>query len=295
MQSVQTMPCSLESIHAGEQLFGTAPLTKIWLLLEADLAWGKKALDESSLPESVKEHLNRAVKQVPAGRITLIRQPGRNRQLSFFICAQGHLLKFGLDRYEQLLEFDIPALLTTELANHPQRVDHPLYLICTNGRRDACCAQHGPQFYAAFSPFDAEHTWQTTHVGGHRFAAVMVHLPSGVYYGRLRPEHATDMYTALQSGHTPAAFYRGRSAYPAVIQAAEGLLLPGIDPDVQLHFGEPQQIDEHTWEIETHTSHGQYARVQITSRNNIAIRTSCAEDKPESVPQWELLVAPVWA
>jgi hypothetical protein len=67
-----------------------------------------------------------------------------------------------------------------------------------------------------------EQVWQTTHLGGHRFAATLVVLPHGICYGRL----GEDDVSGLAASHARGAFYdldkvRGRSCYEAEAQAAE--------------------------------------------------------------------------
>jgi hypothetical protein len=56
-----------------------------------------------------------------------------------------------------------------------------MLLVCTNGRRDVCCALWGQRFYAAAAAL-LPNVWQTTHLGGHRFAATAVSLPAAEYF-----------------------------------------------------------------------------------------------------------------
>ena len=46
----------------------------------------------------------------------------------------------------------------------------PLLLVCTHGRRDACCAQFGRPTAMALARRYGTAVWETTHVGGDRFA-----------------------------------------------------------------------------------------------------------------------------
>lgn len=90
----------------------------------------------------------------------------------------------------------------------------PLLLVCAHGARDACCARHGVGLYLALedardraalghgvegggaSPTLPE-VWQTSHLGGHRFAAVALSLPDGHVYGRVRPAQATALLAGV--------------------------------------------------------------------------------------------------
>lgn len=68
-------------------------------------------------------------------------------------------------------------------------------------------------------------TWQTSHLGGHRFAACALWLPDGLMYGRLRAEHARAWVAARQAGEVGELdLFRGRCAYDRPTQAAEILV-----------------------------------------------------------------------
>jgi hypothetical protein len=71
--------CSLLSRQAGEPLFASATPTRLYLLLQYQGEWGNKALEESSLPEGVKERLKRFSKDNPEVKILLIRSGPENR------------------------------------------------------------------------------------------------------------------------------------------------------------------------------------------------------------------------
>jgi len=61
-------------------------------------------------------------------------------------------------------------------------------LVCTHGRRDACCGSRGMDLVTelSFSPrFGAQsgvRLWRTSHTGGHRFAPTSILLPSGTMW-----------------------------------------------------------------------------------------------------------------
>ena len=69
----------------------------------------------------------------------------------------------------------------------------PTFLVCTHGRRDACCAGRGWPVAVSLTERFPEQTWQCSHVGGDRFAGNVVILPHGLYYGRVTPENAHDL------------------------------------------------------------------------------------------------------
>jgi hypothetical protein len=93
--------------------------------------------------------------------------------------------------------------------------------VCTNGRHDQCCANLGRPVIRALDAAGTPDVWESSHIGGDRFAANIVCLPSGVYFGRVPPEGAAALLAGLASGLVDLDHYRGRSCYPPLVQAAE--------------------------------------------------------------------------
>jgi hypothetical protein len=98
-----------------------------------------------------------------------------------------------------------------------------LWIVCTHGRHDRCCAQDGRPVAAALAELDPDRTWECSHLGGDRFAGNVVLLPSGTYYGRVRPSDVTDLMTAADAGEVVSHLVRGRSVHTPAQQAAQHL------------------------------------------------------------------------
>ena len=94
-------------------------------------------------------------------------------------------------------------------------------LVCTHGRREVCCAKFGRPVARALAARFGPVVWETTHVGGDRFAANLVVLPAGAYYGRLDPEDAVHVAEAALDGRIAFDRFRGSAGLPAAAQAAE--------------------------------------------------------------------------
>lgn len=119
-----------------------------------------------------------------------------------------------LGRYDDLLDVDLAA------AGEP--VEHPLFLVCTHGKHDRCCAKFGrPLYDAVREQVEDDWVWQSTHVGGDRFAGNLVSLPDGVYYGRVEPGESWPVLEAALRGEIHLPHYRGRSCHSFPAQAAE--------------------------------------------------------------------------
>jgi hypothetical protein len=172
------------------------------------------------LSDQVKARLRELRAQRPRTRILLVRRPDRRRHptLAVFTAEsrQGseRLRGLELDEHEDLRAVD-PWEAATPL-------DEPLFLACTHGKHDPCCARYGrPLFEALSEQVDAGSVWQSTHVGGDRFAGNLVCLPHGVYYGRVERDDVPQIVDEYLDGQISLPHYRGRSCWPFPVQAAE--------------------------------------------------------------------------
>jgi hypothetical protein len=105
----------------------------------------------------------------------------------------------------------------------------PTVLVCTDGRHDRCCAEHGRAVYEAFHaevlrlglPLSVA---ESSHLGGHRFAATALLLPGGEMYGRLRAPDVPCVLDAWRNGTVWVPRFRGRIGTPEPVQVAEVFL-----------------------------------------------------------------------
>jgi hypothetical protein len=93
--------------------------------------------------------------------------------------------------------------------------------------------------------------WQTSHVGGHRFAANVIFLPHGIYNGRVRADQVASLVDDYRHGRLTPYNYRGRAHYSPEVQAAEYYLMEQTNI---LNTGafQLQQSDQKTpnfWEV----------------------------------------------
>lgn len=222
--------CSLVSLTVEDQIFATVKQTEVYLLLEYSGAWGQKALKESKISEEVKSHLNETLERIPRSKLLLMKTPPGYREegVTFHIIRASEVdpldFSFLLEDYQDLLSLDTERILSSpeEYASH-RRVE-PFFTVCTNGRRDLCCAKWGSPFFQAMEDAVGSDVWRSTHVGGHRLAANSIAFPYGIVYGRMRPEHVQDYIQSIRNGEIFLDNYRGRSCYSKVEQAGEYLL-----------------------------------------------------------------------
>jgi hypothetical protein len=218
------------SLQAGEQLFGTASRIDAWVLIEYPGTWGRKAFEESEIPEPVKRHVADSLSGTPNASVKLIRQPARREEqgLSCFVArsdeADPRLYRFQLDSYDGLLALDLAALLTGDAAYQDALTEEKLMLVCTNGRRDLCCARYGVVAYDALAEPGGDVVWQSSHLGGHRFAANVACLPHGLIHGRIGAGQGQTFVDVYFSNQVLLETYRGRSCYEPLAQVADYFL-----------------------------------------------------------------------
>jgi len=236
------MFCTNTAWKYGFPLIGTATRGDIWFLLEYPGRWEAKALEDSSIPAVVKAQLASVAPQGLAFRTLLIRQLHSDHRAGLrFFAAQAdplvpRLYEYRLERYEDLLDIDLASLAAGEIHDSANLRLDPLYLVCTNGRRDQCCARYGPSAYQAMADEAGDAVWQSSHIGGHNQAPITLFFPHGLNYGRTTPEEASHLVQAYRRNQVVLHHYRGRVCYPNHIQAAEhfwreqtGVLdLPGL-------------------------------------------------------------------
>lgn len=105
----------------------------------------------------------------------------------------------------------------------------PTLFVCTDGKHDRCCALRGRPLLLALRAEiarrgDSTCVVESSHLGGHRFAANCLALPAGELYGRLDPEDAPALLEQLSGGRVYARRYRGRLGLGERLQTAEALL-----------------------------------------------------------------------
>ena len=70
-----------------------------------------------------------------------------------------------------LTERDLKELAEGIVPSFGAGWDDPVFLVCTHAKRSACCARFGAPLAQALAARQPRQVWETTHVGGHRFAA----------------------------------------------------------------------------------------------------------------------------
>ena len=235
--------CTLAARARGDEALATAPPARRFLLLEVPGPWPvPDAVDSAGLRADVADAVRHRAGAAGA-RVLLIRRPGRHP-----VPEPGEPRRWALARLgtaggagggggvvwgtwttdDDLLTVD-PA---TTAPHHPG--ERPLVLVCTHGKHDVCCAIEGRPVAAQAAADPRVDGWECSHLGGDRFAANVLWLPSGLLLGGLTAATGAAAIEAGLAGRVPLESYRGRCGDPAAGQAAQWFAMRelGIDhPD----------------------------------------------------------------
>jgi len=300
--------CSVISDVAGASALGTAPAATFWVALEQNGPWGARAATRSGLDPDVGMALERRCKEA-GGRFILIRSPGSHSDvqvgrphrvyLAGGLADRPWMVEKSVDDPEELLRLPWTALRGGDISAVQESVPEldrspvPVLLVCTNSRRDICCALRGRPVALECSEQRPSRVWECSHTGGHRFAPTGVLLPNGQTFARLSETSAVAAVDASSRGEVPlellgTAHDRGRSHLSPAAQAAESTVRAQILEPSLLALSTtaaPLPGREAAWACQVTHVDGRHWDV-------VAVRESGGSDRPEScgkapVPTWQ--------
>ena len=266
--------CSAQSRFNCENMCGTAPKVKSWLLVEYPGVWRRDAIQESELPPGVRQRL------LEKGRCLLIRQAHDvPPSISCFKVSvterSSEMWRFSLSRYEEILEASGPVA---------ESVNDPVFLVCTHGNHDKCCSKFGLPIYDLLRQTTGDRAWQCSHVGGDRFAANIVCFPYGIYYGHVDLEDVPQIVDATSRKEIFLKNFRGRACYSKCDQVAEyfvraqsGLL--GLDDLTLVSSGEMTA---------TFRSANGVHSVAFRAKDGLSQILTCKSESAKPIAQYEL-------
>lgn len=233
--------CSLVSAASGEDPLGSAWATPRYLLVELALPWGYDLLAGKQIPAGLGEFVADLYERGKAwGLIGMApdeaySMPGMARVIDLALPEPPFR---GYARREYLIPPDALVAALRTMADDPGSDLLDPYrqepsavrdlLVCTHGAVDACCAKFGYPFYRRLRQIAAEtegavRVWRCTHFGGHRFAATLLDMPEGRYWGRLEARHLSHLVRRDLPVAALRGCYRGWAALPHPMQQiAEG-------------------------------------------------------------------------
>jgi len=230
------------SVAHDEPLLATASVVRSWLLFEQPGPWGGDALRQSELPDHVAATLHErsithdvrvVLLRRPQPRATVDEDQGRSTEADdggreCFVAHSGPdepwMEQRRLSAADDVLGLDMAAVTAGRRPGFGRPRQDPVYLVCTNSRHDPCCGRLGRPTAIALAGVVGDWVWECSHIGGERFAANLVCLPHGLYFGRVEPDDGPRIAAAYERGEIDLAHYRGRAGDPFVVQAADLLV-----------------------------------------------------------------------
>ncbi len=282
-----TQTCS--ALNADEALAGSAQGAVAHVLVEHLGPWPADPLD--ALDPSYAAGL-----RTLDAAFGLVRRPGDEREAGSGVPERPYVIvstngRLAATRYDGLptVEELRDVLATLAAGDDPEGWSAPqwLVLVCTHAQRDACCARLGrPLVDDLTEVADPSLIWETTHLGGHRFAPTCLALPSQVAYGRVTRDRVSDLVDALAADEVLPDLMRGRTTYSPALQVAEVVARQRLDVRGRLELVSHSEVGgatTATWLADDRTF-----TVTVTPRPGEARKVSCAKDKLEMNPVYEV-------
>jgi hypothetical protein len=256
--------------------------------------WGADALLQSRFDPAVAPRLVRRAR-AEGVRLMLVRRPGDRRPDSGrrWAYADGRPGHEGL--WWSVRSSDAELLDVPWDGSVGEPVDGPVFLVCTHGSHDACCALRGRPLARTLPAAGALDVWECSHLGGDRFAANVVVLPHGFCYGQV-PGDGGELVTAHGRGEVALPWLRGRAGLPAPAQAAQhfarsqlGLLgvdeLPVLEVEHLTRPGEPTE----RWRVRLGARDGAVTVVVEGSPSPDLALLTCRATHPAHSRAWRVL------
>jgi hypothetical protein len=282
----------VQALARGDSLVATASTASRWLLIEQPGPWGRDALAQSRFDARVAPALA-ARSRAEGVRLLLIRRPGdrladSGRRWAY---ADGRPGREGLWWSVRADDADVLAAPWDGSVGEP--ATGPVYLVCTHGGHDACCALRGRPLARAMPATGPASVWECSHLGGDRFAANVVVLPHGFYYGQV-PDDGAELVAAHERGRVALPWLRGRSGLPMPAQAAQhaarsSLGLLGVDdlPVRQVRALTAFDAGVERWEVTLGGPDGDVVVTLVSRPSTVAARLTCRALHPAHSRLWE--------
>src|SRR5687767_7415424 len=286
--------CSVRALARGDSPVATAPPAQRWVLIEQPGPWGRDALLESRFDAEVAPLLA-ARARAEHVRLLLIRRPGGRLADSDSRWAYADARSGSEGLWWSTRAADADLLSAPWDGSVGERASRPVYLVCTHGGHDACCALRGRPLARALPAPGPADVWECSHLGGDRFAANVLVLPHGFYYGQV-PGDGAELVAAHERGQVALPWLRGRAGVPPAGQAAqqharEELGLLGVDDlpvtDVHAVTGPGAAIER--WTVTMSGPEGDVVATVESRPSGVAANLTCRATHAAHSRTWHVL------
>ena len=220
--------CSVLSRNSAEPLAGSAPFARHFVFITwPKKYWQYEALEaKGGFPQGLKKWMKEQSEVNGKISIRLVSRAGLGQdKVEIYIYPEKYC-------YSNVLPSQIPAVLESYFrdgitaAFSPAPIEGEQIFICTHGRHDKCCAKFGQELadkmrYHVSRQKTAVEVWDSSHLGGHRFAATMIDFPAGRAYGHLSADELPNYLASRKAAQVYGRAYRGSVFLSGLEQVAE--------------------------------------------------------------------------
>ncbi len=244
MTQNDSLKCAAFSKSAGEIAVGSAAGWDRCLIIETPRPWAGNVETSITFPAAVMETLDMAAKAGNDTRLLCVApddeytDPGLSTVM-LLSRPDTHFSTYDKHDYQAPREA-VPALVEALLRRNGGLDAFEQYrrhtsgvrdvLVCTHGSRDNCCASLGYPVYQTLRRRLAPErnggmrVWQSSHLGGHRFAPNILDLPTGRSWVRPEEDDLEALIDQTRPASDVAHLYRGWSGlhtpYEQVVEQA---------------------------------------------------------------------------
>lgn len=281
--------CSTASRYFKEQINGTAANSAVFILIEYASPFPEKII-EANLDKEWLRKVQLLAKSYK-GKVLLVRSKTsktKDCKISFIDCNKPGYFTIAATS-ETYTSIDIARHIT---APQTEWLNDPFFLVCTNGKKDKCCAKFGLPVFRFFESLNTDvPVWECSHVGGDRFAANVVAMPYGIYYGHVKVEDVGHIIVRTLLKKIYKDNYRGLSRRSFFEQSIECYIRDfiknyDIDFNISIHLLEHQGI---YYKVEAKANNQSSFMLELIKENiPYPHLLTCHSKKPENITKFKL-------
>lgn len=282
--------CSQNSAFRHEPLSATASNYHAYILIEYPAPFPAR-ISDTKIDTAWLDQVHDLAKERNA-KVILIRNSKTNADHLKIVFVDARRQAWCLYTFSGHHYKYFSLKLFIEAADTPWHQDI-FFLVCTNGKKDKCCAKFGLPVYQALEQIHQYPVYEASHFGGDRFAGNAILMPYGIYYGRLHAAHGSKLVDSTKSGQILPEHYRGISTLNFVRQTAECWLrnhLKNADIDFPVAFHRQWVEDDFTLiNVEAEGRLFQIKLKKKISEENYLL--TCKSSRPEPISRYEIVQA----
>jgi|GEM_PF-1859819 len=276
-------------------IYGTVKPFKKLLAIETKHPMQERVLENNNFSNALNGYLAKLVQQFKNLKILLVKKNGRpkNQFKIFAYKFEGDIKEtsFTLENSDQLLTLNLDNWFNSSSTFLAPKNTNRIF-VCTNGKRDRCCAKFGLPLFKELSKQNNWDVWECSHIGGHRMAPTLITLPDMVFYGGINQLKMADFKTHLLENKIYLKGLRGRAHLTKMQQAAEYHLrhhLQLLNADLPITFSQYEEQLNDITTIKALVEQKQYKLKLKHVSSASKVYSSCDMQKLENISYYSLI------